>query len=99
MVRDRFQHTHDGWVLSVHFSCLPILLHIMEGNSLTSENWKAFDLAWKLKTNGGFSEEEWTTQIGGYISVIVNSARPNPSIEIRTWPIRTGARVAAANKP
>ena len=50
--------------------------HIMEGNSLTTENWKAFELAWKLKTNGGFSEEEWTTQIDGDISVIRQQRSP-----------------------
>ena len=65
--------------------------HIMEGNSLTTENWKAFDLAWKLKMNGGFLEEEWTTQIGGDISVIVNSARPSLSSQHASTPTATQA--------
>lgn len=70
--------------------------HIMEGNSLTNENWKAFELAWKLKTNGGFSEEEWTTQIDGDISVIVNSARPSLSSQHASTPSALGKRPAAA---
>ena len=66
--------------------------HITECNSLTNENWKAFELAWKLKTNGGFSEEEWTTQIDGDISVIVNnSARPSLSSQHASTPTATQA--------
>ena len=31
--------------------------HVTEGNSLTCENWEAFDLAWELRSSGVFSEE------------------------------------------
>ncbi|CAB1109827.1 unnamed protein product [Ectocarpus sp. CCAP 1310/34] len=35
--------------------------HVRECNSLSSEDWEAFDLAWDLRSSGVFSEEEWTT--------------------------------------
>ncbi|CAB1113479.1 unnamed protein product [Ectocarpus sp. CCAP 1310/34] len=31
--------------------------HMREGNSLSSEDWEAFDLAWDLRSSGVFSEE------------------------------------------
>ncbi|CAB1107234.1 unnamed protein product [Ectocarpus sp. CCAP 1310/34] len=36
--------------------------HVREGNSLSSEDWEAFDLARDLRSSGVLSEEEWTTQ-------------------------------------
>ncbi|CAN0045368.1 unnamed protein product [Pylaiella littoralis] len=53
--------------------------HVREGNSLTSEHWEAFDVAWDLRSSGVFSEEDWTTQVDGDISGIINSARPTLS--------------------
>ncbi|CAB1112233.1 unnamed protein product [Ectocarpus sp. CCAP 1310/34] len=53
--------------------------HVREGNSFSSEDWEAFDLAWDLRSRGVFSEEEWTTQVDGDISGIINSARPTLS--------------------
>ena len=35
--------------------------HVTEGNSLTGENWEAFDLAWELRSSGVFSEEAAAT--------------------------------------
>ncbi|CAB1111814.1 unnamed protein product [Ectocarpus sp. CCAP 1310/34] len=53
--------------------------HVKEGNSLSSEDWEAFDLAWYLRSSGVFSGEEWTTQFDGDISGIIKSARPTLS--------------------
>ncbi|CAB1102626.1 unnamed protein product [Ectocarpus sp. CCAP 1310/34] len=36
--------------------------HVRKGNSLSSEDWEAFDLARDLRSSGVFSEEGWTTQ-------------------------------------
>lgn len=55
--------------------------HVREGNSLTPEDWEAFDIAWDLRSSGVFSEEDWTTQVDGDISGIINSARPTLSSE------------------
>ena len=48
-----------------------------EGNSLTGENWEAFDLAWELRSSGVFSEEAAAT-LG--VSRAGRERRPNVTL-------------------
>ncbi|CAB1105141.1 unnamed protein product [Ectocarpus sp. CCAP 1310/34] len=73
--------------------------HVREGNSLSSEDWEAFDLAWDLGSSGVFSEEEWTTQIDGDILGISNSARPTLSSDHAAASSASGKRSAAVAAP
>ncbi|CAB1105398.1 unnamed protein product [Ectocarpus sp. CCAP 1310/34] len=54
--------------------------HVREGNSLSSEDWEAFDLVCDLRSSGVFSEKEWTTPVDGDVSGIINSARPTLTV-------------------
>ena len=38
--------------------------HVTEGNSLTGENWEAFDLAWELRRSSGVFSEEAAATLG-----------------------------------
>ncbi|CAB1105521.1 unnamed protein product [Ectocarpus sp. CCAP 1310/34] len=68
--------------------------YVREGNSLSSEDWEAFDLAWDLRSSGVFSEE-WTTQVDGDISGI-SSARPTLCSDHAAASPASGKRSAAA---
>ena len=35
----------------------------MAGNRVAKEQWAGIEMAWGLKQQGAFNEEEWTTQI------------------------------------
>ncbi|CAB1097264.1 unnamed protein product [Ectocarpus sp. CCAP 1310/34] len=75
-----------------------IKIHVRQGNSLSSEDWEAFDLAWELRSSGVFSQEEWTTQVDGDISGIINNSdRPTLGVfSQEEWTTQRSTAAAAA---
>jgi hypothetical protein len=67
-----------GVILEQHFEV--IKKHVRGGNCLANGDWEAIDLAWKLKGEGVFSEQEWATEIDGQLHAIIN-ARPSLSTQ------------------
>ena len=67
-----------GVILEQHFEV--IKKHVRGGNCLANGDWEAIDLAWKLKGEGVFSEQEWATEIDGQLHAII-SARPSLSTQ------------------
>ena len=68
-----------GALLERHFDALK--KHVMTGNCVGKDNWKAMDLTLELRQGGVFPEDEWTKQIDGKVRDITNSATASRSTQ------------------
>ena len=68
-----------GALLERHFDALK--KHVMAGNCIGKDNWKAMGLTLELRQGGVFPEDEWTNQIDGKVRDIPNSAAASRSTQ------------------